>query len=305
MNGKPSVWEAAEPEAPSDDCPPVGIYEDVPFEDYCKWDAVNQSRLKQLGRSPEHYLMAKHGEPTKALEFGELCHVGVLETGRVLECYAVMPAYEDDAENLTAEGEKPKKPKSTGYYKDKKAAFEQRAAETGRKVLEESEFKMVFGMVKAIQRNFTAVSYLNGPREVSIVWNDLSTGIRCKARIDVAAADGLTDFKTCPDPHPQEFERSLWKYGYHRQAAWYIDGWEALTGDLLPFRIVAVGKETPRQCCAAVVDDLSVNIGRAENKEAMALLLECRQTQNWPGYENPVCWSLPAFVTDKHLKMGE
>lgn len=301
---KATVWDAAESEAPSDDCPPAGIYEDVPFEDYCKWDAVNQSRLKLLGRSPEHYLMAEHGEPTKALEFGELCHVGVLEADRVAERYAVMPAFELDSRNCKKDGT-PSESKTTAFYKQQKATFELRAADEGRKVVEQAQFMDVVNMVGAIQRNTTAVHYLNGLREVSIIWNDTSTGIRCKARIDVAAEDGLTDFKTCPDPHPQEFERSIWKYGYHRQAAWYIDGWEALTGDVLPFRIVAVGKETPRQCCAAEMDTLSVTIGRAENQEALAHLLECRQQQSWPGYENPVCWSLPAFVTDKFLEVGE
>lgn len=304
MNGKPSVWEAAEPEAPSDDCPPVGIYEDVPFEDYCKWDAVNQSRLKLLERSPEHYREAGSGEVSKALLFGELCHVAVLEPDELHKRFAVMPAYELDPRNVTKQG-KQSKSKVCEFYKESKAAFEADAAEKGQTVVEQSVFDQAEATAIAVRRNELAVQFLNGQREVSIIWNDTATGIRCKARIDNVSADGLTDLKTCPDPNPHEFERSIWKYGYHRQAAWYVDGWESLTGVALPFRIVAVGKDAPLQCCAAVVDSLSVNIGRAENKEALAYLLECRQTQNWPGYENPVCWSLPAFVTDKYLEVGE
>lgn len=301
---KATVWDAAEPEAPSDDCPPAGIYEDVPFDDYCKWDAVNQSRLKLLERSPEHYREADSGEVSKALLFGELCHVAVLEPDELHKRFAVMPAYELDPRNVTKKG-KQSKSKVCDFYKESKAVFEADADEKGQTVVEQSAFDQATDTADAVNRNELAVQFLTGQREVSIIWNDTSTGIRCKARIDNVCADGLTDLKTCPDPHPQEFERSIWKYGYYRQAAWYIDGWEALTGDVLPFRIVAVGKETPRQCCAAEMDSLSVTIGRAENQEALAHLLECRQLQSWPGYENPVCWSLPAFVTDKFLEVGE
>lgn len=301
---KPTVWDAAEPEAASEQCPQAGIYENVSFETYCEWDAVNQSRLKLLERSPEHYLLTGHGEVTKALEFGELCHVGVLEADQVSERYRVLPAFEDDEANLTSTGKKPKDPRRTTYYRNAKAEFEREAARDGLRVATEADIKVVRNMVECIQRNTQAVQYLNGKREVSIVWNDPSTGVRCKARIDVVTDDGLTDFKTCPDPAHHEFERSIWKYGYHRQAAWYCDGWEVLTGERLPFRIVACGKEAPRQCCAAEMDSVSVDIGRAENKEALAHLVQCRKSQHWPGYANPECWGLPDHVIDRALQKG-
>ena len=67
-------------------------------------------------------------------------------------------------------------------------------------------------------------------------------------------ANALIDLKTAVTAAPQRFSRSLVDYGYALQAAWYQDGYEALTGERLPFVHVVVEKEPPHLVAMYQVD---------------------------------------------------
>jgi len=40
----------------------------------------------------------------------------------------------------------------------------------------------------------------------------------------------IVDYKTAASANPRRFAKSVAEYGYHQQAAWYIDGLEQITG---------------------------------------------------------------------------
>lgn len=295
MASKPSVWGDAKPEESSDACPAPGVYEGVSFADYCDWDAINHSRLSRIDKSPLNTQIGPDFSGSSAIRFGQLVHTGRLEPDSVSKRYVVMPVYQNDPGNVTKSGTQSTST-ATSYVKEKQAEFLKLNA--GRTVISESEYNDLQNALDAINSCSKAVESLtDGSAEVSIVWNDPATGLRCKARIDYLKTDRLTDLKTSRDdknrPLPESFEYSLGTYSYFTQAAWYQSGWEVLTGKRLPFWFAVLGTGSPMQCVAAPVGEMSLRLGRDRNKERMALYKICHDSGEFPGYESPEIFELP------------
>jgi exodeoxyribonuclease VIII len=99
----------------------------------------------------------------------------------------------------------------------------------------------------------------------------------------------LVDAKTYSDASPREFARQVARKGYHRQAAWYSDGYALASGEpVLGFVFVAVETAWPYASCAVMLDDEGLAKGRAENTELLARFAECRTANSWPGYSNEI-----------------
>lgn len=287
------------------DCPPPGIYEDVPFEDYLSWNAVSNSRLNQARRSLAHFKAQTTIEPSSEMKLGSLVHTGKLEPLSIAQRYVVMPAFEQDPDNKTGKGDRSTS-KATAYYKAKVEAFE--LVNSGKEIVTQDQYDKMLGCVDGIARNERAARWLNtpGPVEVSIVWQDPTTGIFCKARIDKAAADWsiIVDLKTTRDA--SEFERSIANFGYHRQAAHYTRGVEVLTGTRPKFGVAAIETSEPFCCRAAPVKASAINAGRREIDELLAAIADAYETDNWPGYDDPDEWDLPSwYATNQEQSIGD
>jgi hypothetical protein len=93
----------------------------------------------------------------------------------------------------------------------------------------------------------------------------------------------MYDLKTTQDASVA-FEDSILKYGYHRQAAWYLDAANAAGLGLKEFVLIAVEKDAPFGVQTFALDDSLIAKGRAENRASLALFAECKTSGNWPGY---------------------
>lgn len=294
---QPTVWDTPEPEPPSDKCPVPGVYRNVDFDEYCSWDAINHSKLQRIDKSPLHCLHAPSFESSAAVRLGQLVHTGQLEPDSLGSRYTVMPQFELDVANTTAKGERSTST-VTAYVKTQRAEWEQAAEAEGRIIVSAAEFAKLQNCLDAVCQCPDAVQCLSTDQvEVSIVWHDRHTGLRCKARIDAVQGNRLVDLKTKEDssssPMPIDFEYSLWSYNYYTQAAWYRQGWKELTGDTLPFWFVVVSTTAPSQCIAAPVGQMTLQAGEAKNLERMSLYAECKRSGVWPGYESPAVFELP------------
>jgi hypothetical protein len=279
---------------------PPGIYEGVDFKTYCDWDAINHSKLCRIDKSP---LNTQHGmdfSKSKAVAFGSLMHCGQLEPNSLADRYCVMPKFHCDPENAITKGKTVVRSYSASstYAKTKRAEFTEEAATEGREVVEESVYQDMYNGLTAVRSKPEAVAVLTGGlSELSIVWIDPRTELRCKARIDYQRPESLTDFKTSRDdgnsPLQESFSYALWTYNYYTQAAWYQYGWEILTGDRLPFWFVVLGTGSPMQCVAAPVGEMTMNLGRDKNIERLAGYSACVESGSFPGYESPVIFELP------------
>jgi hypothetical protein len=277
--------------------PEPGIYRNVTFAEYIGWPHVNNSSLSYAARSMAHYRYAPEIETTDAMRFGSLVHCGKLEPASIGARYAVMPDFA--AEIRKPDGTEYSNVRATKAYKE--AADAWRATIGDRECCTSQDLEQMLGIVQSLVMHDQARLWLcgGGEPEVSFVWDDPDSGVRCKARVDrwhgCNGQQLAVDLKTTKDA--SDFERSILRYAYHRQAAFYTDGITACTGirNVL-FGIVAVEKEKPFGVRAALMSDDAVAVGRREYKRLLAQLAECREANVWPGYSDPVAWSLPSWA---------
>jgi hypothetical protein len=266
---------------------PDGLHADVPERVYHQRiaDFVSRSSLDLVARSPARYRAWLEGadrRPAPALRLGSAVHMAMLEPERFVQTYVVEPAWGDVR---AVEGRTTKEEGKAN--KDRRDAW--RAAHAGATILESADGVATLGMVKAIAAHPTAqLVLLDAQAEVTVVWRDEETGLRCKARLDSWLADVLlpVDLKSTDDAREHAFARSVDTYGYHRQAAHYIDGLRANGLDVGDgaFTFIAAEKEPPYDLAVYQLDAEDVADGRAQNRAAMRTLAECLASDRWPGY---------------------
>lgn len=249
---------------------------DLSNAEYHSLPEVSKSQLDEMARSPAHFharciekLVAR--EETDAMRIGTALHTAVLEPERFVSDYVVRPKYD----RRTKEG------------KLASDAFNREHADKTK--LDDDDHALVLAMSHAIANHRAAtLLFERSPlREVSYFWRDEDTGVECRCRPDAVLDGGrvLVDLKTTEDASPRGFARSIANYGYHRQAAFYLDGVEAVTG-VRPeaFVFVAVEKTAPYVVGVYALDIDSIELGRRSIRRDLEALAKCRATNKWPGY---------------------
>jgi hypothetical protein len=194
----------------------------------------------------------------------------------------------------------------------KQARDDARAA--GAVPLHTHEYEQVQAMAAALRAHPDAARLFDASRgkpEQSLFWvdeDDKTTWRR--ARYDwypVRTGNRLIipEYKTTTCADPGTLRRTVYSYGYHMQAAFYLDGAKALglAGDTEPaFIFVFQEKTPPYLVTVAELDPLALEIGRARNRDAIARYAECTRTGRWPGYSSDVVTlSLPPWAENAHL----
>lgn len=140
------------------------------------------------------------------------------------------------------------------------------------------------------KNQFTADAFKGGLFEQSLFWQDAGTGIWCRARPDCIHASGrhIIDYKVTTDANPWTFGRHAYNLGYHRRAAWYLDGATEAMG-VTPQHYWFVNQEAKAPYLTSVVelDMLALEAGRAENRKAATLFHMCLRTGDWFGFRHP------------------
>ena len=251
---------------PDQPTPEPGIYPDVPEDEYHAWDAMSQSWLGVLDTTtPKHFRHRRlhPPAPTAAMRFGTVLHTLLLSPFDFGTRFAIAP----NAKKNVIAGKK------------KWAAFEE--ALDGREPVTSADYRKASAMAKAIRAFGPADNLLTGGQaEMSVVWDDDETGIRCKLRTDYWNSPLIVDVKTTLDANPDVFTRSLWNYGYHRQVAMYLDGMPGADD----FMFVAVEKTPPYDVLIRPAGKTIYEAGRMSYKRALFLLKDCRERDEWPGY---------------------
>lgn len=141
-----------------------------------------------------------------------------------------------------------------------------------------------------------------GRAEQSLFWQDAKTGVWLRARLDwlpnytiaIAATNGsrhagrliVPDYKTAESASPDDFDRAIYRYGYHIQAAHYLDGITALYPNLVPPTFVFAVQEKAAPYLVTVIQptNVALRIGRDECVRAREIYRRCVESGQWPGY---------------------
>lgn len=163
-----------------------------------------------------------------------------------------------------------------------------------RTVLTAEESEQVIGMHDSLMRNDLVCSILYGAKvETSGVWMDSETGVLCKYRADIINEKHriVADLKTTRDGSPQRFPKSIYDFGYHIQAAHYLEGVRAHGIDVAEFVLIVVEKEPPYSVSLFRINDQdiegrvsAINRGRADRLAMLEIWRACRARNHWPDW---------------------
>jgi hypothetical protein len=125
----------------------------------------------------------------------------------------------------------------------------------------------------------------DGWNETTIEWTDRRTGLLLKSRRDrVAVYRGrrvLVDVKTTASVDPREFAATCYRYGYHRQQAFYTEGTHAQFGEFAPMIFVAIRNKPPYSVRCYDLSDSFFGLGISEVEKGLAALAIARGTNVW------------------------
>lgn len=254
--------------------PTPGLHHAVPFADYQQWEAVNQSALQPMKRSPLHcrWEIDHPSAPSDAMVLGSALHAAAFDPGEFARQFVKAPKFD----------------RRTKSGKEDAAAFD--AANTGRVALDPDDWVACNAMADSIRNCDTARQFVEaaGNCEVSMLWRDKPTGLLAKGRADrlvtLAGSPWIVEVKTTRNASVWAFGKAIADYGYHAQAAHYIDGYETITGQTPGHAFIAVENEPPHACAVYLLGDSSLQTGRALIRRWLDRFAECSKSGRWPGY---------------------
>lgn len=261
-----------------------GIYRNMPESEYRAIDAVNQSALKYPTPLHMRHAMQSTKEPTPAMLFGRYVHVQALEPHEASKTYAVMPDLTKGI--LNKDGTPSKNPRNTAQYREAVADWTSRHKD--KEVVSREVWFSAARAAEAVRSHEDAMHFIDNSDDCEIVavWKDEATGLLCKARLDaICTAFGcVTDLKTCESAEPHKFAQSLFNFGYHLQAAHYINGARACGFDVDSFAIIAVERDAPHAVQVFELEAEAITYGQQVLAEKLSAYALAKQTGEWCGY---------------------
>lgn len=245
------------------------IHHDMSHAEYHALEGyVSNSYLSRLNICPAAAKVKQ--EETEAMMIGTAFHSFVLDG---------MTAFSRDVAVL------PDINRRTNAGKEEYAAF--LAANEGKAIITADDLKSITEMDKAIKSHpFARNIIAEGSNEVSIFWEDPFSGLLCKARPDKTPGKKvLVDLKSVKDASPGGFLKSVFSYGYARQAAMYLDGMNKATGeDYDIFAFIVVEKKEPFKTAVYTLSPALIEYGRNDYHRLMMVEIHCREKETWPSY---------------------
>ena len=268
------------------------IIKNLPNEEYHAIQDIGSTSVKRAGKSMAHlqYELRNPKPQTPAMFLGSATDLALLEPHLFESEYLVAPKFV----GLTKDGRESSTSKEA---LDKKAAWY--AANQNKKILDADQMENIKGMVHSVYSHQTAKKLLNlGHSQDSYFWTDPVTGVKCKCRPDfLREGKIIIDLKTTVDASPNEFSKSVFKYGYHISAAWYLDGVSLVTGqEYDTFILLAVESAAPYGVAIYYLDQAAIQVGRDYYRAFLEKYAACLETGIFPGYDEHInTISIPAW----------
>jgi len=247
---------------------------------YRQLEAVSQSAIKQMLKSPAHYqhYISTPSEETDAMVLGTATHLSVFQPQHFHEEVVMMPKFD----RRTKEG---------------KAGAEQFLLENGNKIsLTPDHYEQCISMTEAVRNSPTFIKYTEtGNPEVSIVADTAFDNVKAKGRLDWVNHEHrvILDLKTTSETaNNYGIKKAIKKSGYDIQALYYIHLMKALHPDTeYRFVFCFVEKEAPHgvRFIEIIPSDLLFNC-MPKVTDAFKSLSKCLTNNVWPSYADGITY---------------
>jgi exodeoxyribonuclease VIII len=258
------------------------------MELYNRWDVARSSTLSKLAKGATPYELKQESDnqtPSKGM--GSALHLAVWEP----------ELYQSHTEIWTDT-----KTRAKGFM-----ARQEEMAD-GHYLLTSGEASAVSSMMVSmqgpkIQQYLRAVT----ERELSVVFDlvirtvdpdtmeTVETTLRTKARLDglAPAIRSIVDLKSTQSAKPSDFTWSIKKYGYHHQAALYLEAARVVADELdidppLNHVILAVQNEPTWRAVPYRLTEQAIETAWLELTPAIVTMAECYATGSWPDVPNDI-----------------
>lgn len=253
-----------------------GIYPDLDIDDYHASEGISSSGISLILDCPRRYwgeYIANGGHHPKDTEkkrekfmLGRAVHMLVLEPEKFDDHFYYM----NENVNLASKAGKEM------YLKAKETAGK-------RQIIRASDWININHMAQSIKESPIWKKIREPKVEHSIFWDGGIFKTRLRARPDMFTDRLIIDVKTTDCI--SNFSKSIYRYGYHRQAAMQIDGLKQLDGKERFFAFFVVEKKHPNLTICYTLDEQSISKGREEYLDGAAIYAECLRKDEWPGYD--------------------
>lgn len=254
-----------------------GIYTDLSSDAYHAAPGISNSGLSIISeRTPAHYKASLDTvrTATPAMQAGSRLHSAVLEPELFTQCYAVAPKFD----------------LRTNVGKADKQAWEE--ANPNRTAISGDEYSQSMFIADVLHGNaFVRELLRGGHNERSVFARDPVTGVLVKCRPDadttITGRRVLSDLKSTEDASPEGFMWSAYRYGYFRQAPFYMDvcNAEGSEQSVDSFFFIAVEKEPPYAYIIYEAAPRFLQRGRDAYRSALNEYARCVETDTWPAYD--------------------
>lgn len=242
----------------------------ISLAEYLAIEAESSGRVNDYLTSPALY-EAKHithsinEKSTDPMLLGSAIHCRLLERDEYESRYAVGPTNDRRTKKWTE--------------------FE--AEHPDHECITPSMASTIGAVARAVEQHEEAAALLeceDGESEVTVVWTDEKTGLRCKARFDRRRAAKLwaIELKSTLSVRPDELSRTAYSGGWHRRSAFYSEAHRQAWGESPhAFLWIACATAAPFEVRVFTLDTIAEDQGAQDVRSALDGIAEMRESKVW------------------------
>lgn len=248
------------------------LYPDLPAHLYHgDRDALSCSMLKPLLESPAEFQssLLEIAASSPQMDFGSLVHVLVLQPMLFGQEFVVYPGEAD------------------GYDPDYKK-FKKLHKNSGRIIIDEPTFvsgcRLADKLLHRLINGRPLGDYVaEGIPEASIYFQEPTTGLSLRTRLDLYHPELSIDLKTTRFGNKHGFFRDAEEKGYDMQAFMYSLGRSLYEGKkAVPFVFVAAQSDEPHSIFVSPCGDSTLDNGAKKFQDVVSTYVACTQNNLWP-----------------------
>ena len=245
---------------------------DMDFSLYLNCGLPGSSDLQLYNKGPAHYLAKMEGAGRS--------ETPDMVTGRALHC-RIIESKEDYQSRFVVE------PRIDKRTKEGKAAYAKFLQETtGKTVLSRAQDATVESCVHWIDRQENVSLLKRGLSEVTVFAEFEGAWFRGRFDKYDPKLNYICDLKSTTYDTPDAFIRSVFKYGYHIQAAYYsMLAQMSMNVPDPAYYIVGLPKTAPHELMVFRLGDSAMALGREVARRLMYMHSRCLRENNWPFHD--------------------